>query len=173
MWNRKGLLTVATIAAAISATGTATAAAAVPTATTPSYVTNAPGTHKADLPNTSGSTATPAVAPVTRRPARAPQAWSCRDATAAITGARVYASICWQNGTAKIAGQIYDNKADHRSACVQYTHAGGTNPWNICNNNGSGTSKHFVTGQFRYDAGVYIRACTENNVSPARCSGWH
>jgi hypothetical protein len=98
-----------------------------------------------------------------------PQAWSCRELTVSTTGARVSASICWESGTAKVAGQIYDTKGDSRSACAQIKHNGETQ-YNYCDHNGHGTSTHFVTGEFRYSVPVTIAACTENWTSYARCS---
>lgn len=104
--------------------------------------------------------------------AAAAGSWSCREATATAKGARVSAAICWQGHTAKVAGQIYDTLADHRSACVQIS-KGYSGNWNICDHKGAGSSMHFVTGEFGYQEPVNIMACAENTLSPAICSGWH
>lgn len=106
------------------------------------------------------------------QPSAAASSWRCREATATTKGARVSAAICWQGHTAKVAGQIYDTLADHRSACVQIS-KGYSGNWNICDHKGANSSIHFVTGEFGYQEPVNIEACAENRWDPAICSGWH
>ncbi|MFJ5611488.1 hypothetical protein ACIQCJ_19120 [Streptomyces sp. NPDC093221] len=103
----------------------------------------------------------------------APQSWKCRDATASTTGAKIAASICWSGSTAKVAGQVYDTKADRHSGCGEIIKASNS-AYNYCARKGAGTSVHFVTGEFHYSHPVWIRACTENGpVSGQKCSAWH
>ncbi|WEO93290.1 hypothetical protein A6P39_004165 [Streptomyces sp. FXJ1.172] len=106
--------------------------------------------------------------------AMAPQSWKCRDTSASMTGATVYASICWSGHTAKAAGQIYDTKADRHSACVLIIH-NTTSQITRCDRKGAGTSTHFVTGSFHFSHPVWIRACTLYGPKAGRgdCSGWH
>ncbi|CDR17580.1 hypothetical protein GCM10022420_028420 [Streptomyces iranensis] len=102
----------------------------------------------------------------------ATQGWSCREATASVTGARISASICWKGSTAKAAGQVYDTKGDRHSGCGQVLKST-SSALNYCARRGAGTSVHFVTGEFHFSHPVWIRACTEHGSTHGRaCSAW-
>lgn len=100
-------------------------------------------------------------------------AWSCRETSASVSGAKVSVAICWNGSRAKVAGQVYDTKGDFRSGCVLISGSPNGNH-EYCDKGGAGTSKHIVTGEFAYTRPVLIAACTDSSVTfIRRCSVWH
>ncbi|MER6357445.1 hypothetical protein ABT186_37980 [Streptomyces sp. NPDC001634] len=102
----------------------------------------------------------------------APQGWKCRETSASVAGATVYATICWKGKTARAAGQVYDTKADRHSGCAEVLKSTSSS-LSYCARKGAGTSRHFVTGDFHFSHPVWIRACTEHGPGPGDCSDWH